>query len=98
MKKIHYILSIIVVLCLVACNRTSIPDTFTTSTNIAPIYPTYQDVTIPVNIAPLSFELQVEKVAAPVKDMVTRYSFGNTNIMKLGRNSSLSRYTFRPTQ
>ena len=44
MKKIYYILSIIVVLCLVACNRTSIPDTFTTSNNIAPIYPTYQDV------------------------------------------------------
>ena len=81
MKKIHYILSIIVVLCLVACNRTSIPDTFTTSNNIAPIYPTYQDVTIPVNIAPLSFELQVEKVAAPVKDMVTRYSFGNEEIV-----------------
>ncbi|MBQ5982492.1 MAG: PD40 domain-containing protein [Prevotella sp.] len=81
MKKLYDILSIIVVMGLMACQHASVPESYTESNDIAPIYPTYQDVTIPINIAPLSFELVVGKLKAPVKDMVSRYSFGDEEIV-----------------
>ena len=81
MKKLYDILSIIVVMGLMACQHASVPKSYTESNDIAPIYPTYQDVTVPVNIAPLSFELVVGKLKAPVKDMVSRYSFGDEEIV-----------------
>jgi hypothetical protein len=81
MKKIRYILLAIVSVGLVACHQTSVPETFTESQKDAPIYPNYQNVTIPINIAPLSFELMVDKVSVPVKDAVTRYSFQNEEIV-----------------
>ena len=81
MKKLHYILSIIVVMGLMACHHVSVPDSYTESNVVAPIYPTYQDVTVPINIAPLSFELVADKLPAPVKDMVARYSFGDEEIV-----------------
>ncbi len=81
MKKLYHILSIIVVMGLMACQHASVPESYTESNDIAPIYPTYQDVTVPVNIAPLSFELVVGKLKAPVKDMVSRYSFEDEEIV-----------------
>ncbi|MBR5060742.1 MAG: PD40 domain-containing protein, partial [Prevotella sp.] len=82
MKRIHHIISILgLAVCLVGCQKAKVPTTFTKSHTTAPIYPTYQGVTVPVNIAPLSFELMTNKMNTPVKDMVTRYAFGNEEIV-----------------
>lgn len=40
---------------LMACNS-GIPEVYTESGSLPSIYPDYTDVTIPVNIAPLTFE------------------------------------------
>ena len=41
----------------IGCSSPSVPDTFTDSRSLPRIYPDYTNVTIPVNIAPLTFEL-----------------------------------------
>jgi hypothetical protein len=43
---------------LLACHNAKVPEQFTDVKKTAPIYPDYTDVTIPVNIAPLTFELE----------------------------------------
>ena len=43
---------------LLACHNAKVPEQFTDIKKTAPIYPDYTDVTIPVNIAPLTFELE----------------------------------------
>jgi hypothetical protein len=45
---------------LMACSRPQIPDQYKESQAEAPIYPDYQEVTIPVNMAPLNFELLMQ--------------------------------------
>ena len=57
------------VLLLSACNRVSIPSDFTQSDSLPKIYPDYVDVTIPVNIAPITFMMDT-----PADAMVARYS------------------------
>ena len=57
---------------LTACNNASIPDTYTKVDKAPKIYPDYTDVTIPVNIAPLTFEWDGE-----ADEIVARYSVGN---------------------
>ena len=52
-----------------ACSRFSIPSEYTQVDSLPKIYPDYVDVTIPVNIAPLTFMLDT-----PADDMVARYS------------------------
>ena len=81
MKQITYILLLMVTWSMMACHHASVPETFTESKKEAPIYPAYQNVTIPINIAPLSFELMENKLPAKVKDAVTRYSFGDEEII-----------------
>ena len=82
MKRIPHIISLLALaICLVGCQKAQVPTTFTKSHATAPIYPAYQGVTVPVNIAPLSFELMTNKMASPVKDMVTRYAYGNEEIV-----------------
>ena len=46
----------ILVLILTACNHVSVPTQYTDNNQLPAIYPDYAGVTIPVNIAPLSFE------------------------------------------
>ena len=53
MKKLFVIITAVVFL--VACGN-KIPDTFVESSELPRIYPDYTNVTIPVNIAPLTFE------------------------------------------
>lgn len=43
-------------LLLTACHQASVPGTFTDKAEAPAIYPDYRDVTVPVNIAPLTFE------------------------------------------
>ena len=47
-------------LLLAACSNPKIPESFDTSANLPDIYPDYTDVTVPVNIAPLTFMMDDE--------------------------------------
>lgn len=72
MKK-HTILAVLIVTLLAACGP-QIPASFTEADMTPKIYPDYVDVTIPVNIAPLTFELDEE-----ADEMVARYSAPDGN-------------------
>lgn len=65
---------------LLSCS-TGVPDTFTESDALPPIYPDYTDVTIPVNIAPLTFELDDPEA----DEMVARYSAGSAEVVCTGK-------------
>ena len=54
--RLIYILPIFVLL---SCG-TRVPDDFTASDKQPDIYPDYKEVTVPVNMAPLTFEMQHE--------------------------------------
>ncbi len=56
-------------LMLTACGKYQVPTDYTTNNMLPKIYPEYQDVTIPVNIAPLAFEILLG-----VDEAVTRFS------------------------
>ena len=61
---------------LAACQGASVPESFTTIDEYPAIYPDYVDVTVPVNIAPLTFELEDS-----CDDAVTRFSFADCQIV-----------------
>ena len=63
-------------LAMMGCSAPSVPEAFTDSKNLPKIYPDYTDVTIPINIAPLTFELD-EKA----DEMIARYSAGDKEIV-----------------
>ena len=63
-------------LAIMGCSAPSVPEAFTDSKNLPNIYPDYTDVTIPINIAPLTFELD-EKA----DEMIARYSAGDKEIV-----------------
>jgi hypothetical protein len=57
-----------------------VPENFTESKSLPKIYPDYTDVTVPVNIAPLTFELDEE-----ADGMIARYAFGDEEIVCEGK-------------
>lgn len=61
---------------LAACTKPSVPTDFKQSDQLPNIYPDYVDVTIPVNIAPLTFQLD-----KPADEMVARYASGDVEIV-----------------
>ena len=63
---------------LTACGN-QIPQEFTESDQLPAIYPDYTDVTVPVNIAPLTFQLDVK-----ADDMVARLTAGNEELVCSG--------------
>ena len=69
MKTTHITL-LIMALALAACSGVKVPGQYTKSDKLPSIYPDYREVTIPVNIAPLTFEMD-----APSEEMVARFSF-----------------------
>ena len=73
---IRKILYIAFCLAVVGCSSPSVPEVFTESKSLPKIYPDYTDVTVPVNIAPLTFEL--DEVA---DGMIARYAFGDEEIV-----------------
>lgn len=64
MKHAFYIL---LTMCLLACSGPQVPSQYKESQAEVPIYPDYQDVTIPENIAPLNFELLIQSDEAVVR-------------------------------
>lgn len=64
MKHVIYIL---LTMCLLACSGPQVPSQYKESQAEVPIYPDYQDVTIPENIAPLNFELLIQSDEAVVR-------------------------------
>ena len=77
MKRHLYILYFIchLPLLLTAC-QPSVPESATEAEALPHIYPDYIEVTVPVNIAPLTFELDEE-----ADEMVARYAFGTDEII-----------------
>lgn len=66
---------------LTACSQ-QLPSEFTKSDQRPKIYPDYVDVTVPVNIAPLTFEMDDQS-----EEMAVRYSFGEEEIICRGDKS-----------
>lgn len=73
-RNIYFLLAIL----LTACQQVKVPTQFTQKDQFPAIYPEYTDVTVPINIAPLTFELQQPTTAT---QMVARYSFGDEEIV-----------------
>lgn len=67
---------ILFILLLCSCGP-SVPETFTENETLPKIYPDYVDVTIPVNIAPLAFELDDDEA----EGMIARYKAGNVEVV-----------------
>ena len=65
----------LIALLFLACT-TSVPDNYTESEQLPKIYPDYVDVTIPQNIAPLTFEMDEES-----DGMIARYSKGDVEVV-----------------
>ena len=63
-------------LALTACTGVKVPEQYTKSEKLPPIYPDYREVTIPVNIAPLAFEMD-----APAEEMVARFSYDGMEML-----------------
>ena len=62
---------------LAACSGVSVPETSTQSDALAPIYPDYADVTVPINIAPVTLQL----MQANADDAIVRYSCQGEEIL-----------------
>ena len=73
MKKLLLLTMAAVVLA--ACGN-KIPDVFTESDDLPNIYPDYTNVTVPINIAPLTFQSDRQ-----VDDMVARLTAGDVEII-----------------
>ena len=61
---------------MIGCAGPSVPDVYTDSKALPKIYPDYTDVTIPINIAPLTFQLDED-----ADNMIARYSCGDEEII-----------------
>ena len=76
MKKSICSLLVLTALLLCSCHRASVPGQYKSVPMPPTIYPDYIDVTVPVNIAPLCFELLVG-----VDEAVTRFSASGVEIV-----------------
>ena len=79
MKKLFPIIALTLLIC--SCNQ-QLPTEFTQSDTLPHIYPDYVDVTVPVNIAPLTFEMDDQS-----EEMAVRYAFGDEEIICRGTKS-----------
>ena len=76
-RKLAYI---VFCLAVVGCGGPSVPEVFTDSKALPKIYPDYIDVTIPVNMAPLTFELD-----EAADNMIARFAVGDEEIVCEGK-------------
>lgn len=70
------LLPVVGAMLIASCDNAKVPAEYTGSQKSPVIYPDYNGVTVPVNIAPLSFELMDGS-----DNMVARYSFGDEEIV-----------------
>ena len=73
MRKLIYIGCCVAMM---GCSGPSVPEVFTDSKELPKIYPDYTDVTIPVNMAPLTFELD-----EAADEMIARFAVGDEQIV-----------------
>ena len=78
--RIRNILYIGLCLAMMGCSGPSVPEVFTESKDLPKIYPDYTNVTIPTNIAPLTFELD-----EAVDEMIARYTVGDKELVFEGK-------------
>lgn len=78
--RIRHLLYIGCCMALVGCASPSVPETFTETNRLPKIYPDYTDVTIPINIAPLTFQLD-----EAADGMIARYAVGDEEIICEGK-------------
>ena len=77
----NIVFAICVICGFAACHQVMVPEQFTDIKTTPPIYPDYADVTIPVNIAPLTFEIQDS-----CDEMVARFTVGDYELVCGGRS------------
>lgn len=77
--KLYVYISLAVLLIMQACTPT-VPEKYTKQEQLPQIYPDYVDVTIPCNIAPLTFEIK-----EPADEYVTRLSSGGSEYLFAGK-------------
>ena len=80
MNKPIIVIALALLFC--ACGQ-QLPSAFTQSDELPQIYPDYIDVTVPVNIAPLTFLMDDDS-----EEMAVRYSFGSEEIVCRGSEST----------
>ena len=80
MKTRSFWIAALGIIVLMSCQHVSVPAEFTESSALPTIYPDYTNVTIPVNIAPLTFEAD-----QPADDMVASYTVGDQVIVCGGK-------------
>ena len=80
MKYIHLFFAGAVVF-LASCG-VKVPDSYVDDNHLPMIYPDYVDVTIPVNIAPLTFQLEQE-----AEEVVSRFSYGDAQLVCAGEKA-----------
>ncbi|MBO4821459.1 MAG: PD40 domain-containing protein [Prevotella sp.] len=68
------------IILLMSCEKVSVPTDYTQSQAFPSIYPDYVNVTIPVNIAPLTFEAD-----EPADEMVASYTSGDQVVVCRGQ-------------
>lgn len=76
MKLYHLSITAMAAVLMAACMSPSVPSVFSQSDQYPNIYPDYIDVTVPINIAPLTFLLD-----EPTDAMVARYAVGDDEIV-----------------
>ncbi len=80
MKTMRLWMALMALSMLTACHEVSVPTEYTQSDALPAIYPDYVNVTIPVNIAPLTFEAD-----QPTDEMVACYTAGGQEIVCSGQ-------------
>ena len=76
MKRYTSFFFAVTALVLVACTGVKVPEQYANDNKLPAIYPDYVGVTIPVNIAPLTFEMD-----AKAEEMVARFSYGDAEFV-----------------
>lgn len=80
MRKIIFIGLVGIGMVMASCGRPSVPEVYTDVKELPRIYPDYTNVTVPINIAPLTFEL--DDVA---DEVVSRYAVGDEELTFEGK-------------
>ena len=80
MRKKIYIGLVGIGMVMASCGRPSVPEVYTDVKELPRIYPDYTNVTVPINIAPLTFEL--DDVA---DEVVSRYAVGDEELTFEGK-------------